>query len=268
MLSVVMHVALLGVCAWYFRNPLTTDIIAAGEGQGSGESVIEVGTVDGKTLGFTPYKNVSYVGNEANTPNNQLVSTEVPKPDPNAEVLPSTEATPTPKEKLTTDRPTANQTAQLVSKTPLSGGKVNTSVDVGRTIGTPVPSLIQGIGIPSGANLPGGTSGVPGGSEYGRRLQMILGRNYNPPPTNDAGEAQYVIVQIRIARDGRILSLVNGQIAPNYFKRRSSNGLVNNAVVRAVLASRDGEGKLPPFPNGFLMGAQEAVAEVWFRYPK
>jgi hypothetical protein len=95
---------------------------------------------------------------------------------------------------------------------------------------------------------------------------MILGRNYNPPPTNDAGEAQYVIVQLRIARDGRILSLVNGQIPSNYFKKRSSNGLVNNAVVRAVLAaSNDG---LPPFPNGFLMGAQEAVAEVWFRYPK
>jgi TonB C terminal len=266
MLSAVMHVALLGVCVWYFRNPLTTDIIAAGEGQGGGESVIEVGTVDGKTLGFTPYKNVSYNGNEPNTPNNQLVSTDAPKPDPNAEVLPSTESTPTPKEKLTTDRPTANQTAQLVSKTPLSGSKVNTSVEIGRTIGTPVPSLIQGVGIPSGANLPGGTSGVPGGSEYGRRLQMILGRNYNPPPTNDAGEAQYVIVQLRISRDGRVLSLVNGQIPPNYFKRRSSNGLVNNAVVRAVLAaSNDG---LPPFPNGFLMGAQEAVAEVWFRYPK
>ena len=266
MLSVVMHVALLGVCAWYFRNPLTTDIIAAGEGQGGGESVIEVGTVDGKTLGFTPYRNVSYKGDEPNTPNNQLVSTEAPKPDPNAEVLPSTEATPTPKEKLTTERPTANQTAQFVSKTPLSGGKVNTSVEVGRTIGTPVPSMALGVGVSPGANLAPGTSGVPGGSEYGRRLQMILGRNYNPPPTNDAGEAQFVIVQLRIARDGRILSLVNGQIPPNYYKRRSSNGLVNNAVVRAVLAaSNDG---LPPFPNGFLMGAQEAVAEVWFRYPK
>ena len=265
MLSFVMHVAMLGVCAWYFRNPLTTDIIAAGEGQGSGESVIEVGTVDGKTLGFTPYRPVSYDGNEPNTPNNQLVSTDAPKPDPNAEVLPSTESTPTPKEKLTTERPTANHTAQLVSPTPLRGSSTNTSVDIGRTIGTPVPSMTQGVGVSSGANL-AGASGVPGGSEYGRRLQMILGRNYNPPPTNDAGEAQYVIVQLRISRDGRILSLVNGQIPANYFKKRSSNGLVNNAVVRAVLAaSNDG---LPPFPNGFLMGAQEAVAEVWFRYPK
>jgi hypothetical protein len=40
--------------------------------------------------------------------------------------------------------------------------------------------------------------------------------------------------------------------------------LVNNAAERAVLASNP----LPPFPNGFLLGAQEAVAEIWFRYPK
>jgi hypothetical protein len=165
-----------------------------------------------------------------------------------------------------TDRPTADQTSQLYSQTPLRGSNANTSVEVGRTIGTPVPSMTQGVGVSPGVNLTGGASGVPGGSEYGRRIQMILGRNYNPPPTNDAGEAQYVIVQLRIARDGKILSVVNGQIPQNYFKRRSQNGLVNNAVVRAVLAANtDG---LPPFPNGFLMGAQEAVAEVWFRYPK
>jgi TonB-like protein len=266
MLSVVMHVALLGACAWYFRNPLSTNILAAGQGQGGGDSAIEVGTVDGKTLGFTPYQEVSYVGNEENKPNNQLVSTEAPPPDPNAEVLPSTKSTPTPKEKLTTDRPTANQTAQLVSETPLRGSKTNTSIEVGRTTGTPIPSMNQGIGLSSTVNLTGGGSGVPGGSEYGRRIQMILGRHYNPPPANDAGEAQYVIVLLRIARDGKILSVVNGQIPQNYFKTRSQNGLVNNSVVRAVLAANnDG---LPPFPNGFLMGAQEAVAEVWFRYPK
>ena len=117
MLSVVMHVALLGVCAWYFRNPLTTTIVAAGEGQGSGESVIEVGTVDARALGFTLPRSVSFVGEEKNTANNEVVETEAPKPDPDAEVLPSTKSTPTPKEKLsTTDRPTANQTSQRSSR--------------------------------------------------------------------------------------------------------------------------------------------------------
>jgi len=263
LLSVVMHVALLGVCAWYFRNPLTTTIVAAGEGQGNGESVIEVGTIDARALGFTNPRAVSFVGEDKNTANNEVVETEAPKPDPNAEVLPSTKSTPTPKEKLmTTNRPTANQTSQIVSPTPLRGSSTNTNVEVGRSIGSQVPSMTAGVGVSSGANL--GPSGVPGGSEYGRRIQMILSRNYNPPATSDAGGTPYVIVQLRIARHGRILSLVNGRVAPNYFKKRSANDLVNYAAERAVIASN----QLPPFPNGFLMGAQEAVAEIWFRYPK
>jgi len=258
-----MHVTLLGVCAWYFRNPLTTTIVAAGEGQGAAEGVIEVGVVEAGALGFTQPRAVSFVGAEKNAANNEVIVTESPKSDPNAEVLPSTKSTPKPKEKLTTtDRPTANQTSQIVAPTPLRGGSTNANVEVGRSFGSPVPSVTGGVGVGSGANL--GSSGVPGGSEYGRRIQMILSRNYNPPATNDASGAQYVIVQLRIARDGQILSLVNGRVAPSYFKKRSANDLVNNAAERAVLASN----KLPPFPNGFLMGAQEAVAEIWFRYPK
>ena len=137
---------------------------------------------------------------------------------------------------------------------------------IGSSPGSPVPSMVKGVGVGPGANNPLGLSGVPGGSAYGRLIQMILARNYNPPATNDVSGEQYVIVQLRIARDGRILSVVNDRVAPNYFKKRSANGLINNAVERAVIAAnKDG---LPPFPNGFLMGAQEAVAEVWFRYPK
>jgi hypothetical protein len=93
---------------------------------------------------------------------------------------------------------------------------------------------------------------------------MILGRNYNPPAVDAGGGAQYVIIQLRIARDGRILSLLNGRLAPVYLKRRSSNELVNYAAERAVIAANP----LPAIPNGFLSGAQEAVAEIWFRYPK
>ena len=261
MLSVVMHAALLGACAWYFQNPLTTNIIAAGEGQGGGDNAIEVSTIDGRLLGFTPPRAVSSVGDEENTPNNELVSTEAPPPDPNAVVLPSTKSTPTPKDRLTTDRPTANQPSQLVSPTPLRGSSA-TSVEVGRTFGSQFPSMNQGVSVSSGANL--GPSGVPGGSAYGRLIQNILSRNYNPPMLNDTSATQYVIVQLRIARDGRILSLVNGRIAPSYFKKRTGNDLINNAAERAVIASNP----LPPFPNGFLMGGQEGVAEVLFRYPK
>jgi TonB-like protein len=107
-------------------------------------------------------------------------------------------------------------------------------------------------------------SEVPTDSKYGRYIQMILSRNYNPPVINDVSGVQYVVVQLRIARDGRILSLVDGRIAPCYFKRRSANELINKAAERAVIASNP----LPPFPREFLIGAQEAVAEIWFRYPK
>ncbi len=67
-----------------------------------------------------------------------------------------------------------------------------------------------------------------------------------------------------ISMGARILSLVNGRLGPAYLKRRSAIDLVNYAAERAVIASNP----LPPFPNGFLMEAQEATAEIWFRYPK
>jgi hypothetical protein len=259
-----MHGALLGACAWYFRYPTAITIIAAGPGGGSGEA-IEVSTVDGKALGFTPFRPVSMAGEDANKPNNVDVSTAAPLPDPNADVLPTAKPTPIPKDSVTTNRPTV-QSPQIVSSSPLRGGTPNTNIEMGRTTGSPVPTLTAGVGLSTaGAEIPG-TTGVPGGSAYGRLIQGILGRNYNPPVTNDVSGEQYVIVQLRISRDGRILSVVNGRVAPNYFKRRSVNTLINNAVERAVIAANT-QG-LPPFPNGFLMGAQEAVAEVWFRYPK
>jgi outer membrane biosynthesis protein TonB len=262
-LSVVLHVALLGVCAWLFRHPLTTTFVAAGEGEGSSEGVIEVGTVSASQLGFTQPRAISYIGAEPNTTNNEEVKTNAPKPVTDAKVLPKTKATPPPEKAATTDRPTANQTEQLYSKQPMRGSSPNTNVEIGRSYGSPAPTAMTGgVGVAAGANL--GASGVPGGSEYGRRIQMILSRNYNPPATNDASAAQFVIIQLRIARDGRVLSLNGGRVAGSYFKRRSPNELVNNAAERAIIAANP----LPPFPNGFLLGAQEAVAEIWFRYPK
>jgi TonB C terminal len=264
LLSVALHLALLGGCAFLFRNPLATQIVAAGEGQSSGEGAIEVGVVDARQLGLTLPKPVSYVGADADAANNEVVETERPKPASEAEVLPNTtKPTPRPEEKaVRTDRPTANQTEQLVTQKPLQGKSANTTVEIGRSSGSQTPSLTNGVGVGSGANL--GASGVPGGSEYGRRIQMILSRNYNPPASPDGGATQFVIIQLRIARDGRILSLVNNRVSPGAFKRRSAADLVNNAAERAVLVSNP----LPPFPNGFLLSAQEAVAEIWFRYPK
>jgi hypothetical protein len=259
LLSFMMHVAVLGACAWYFRNPLTANIIAAGAGQGGGGDAIEVSTVDGKLLGFTTPREVSYVGEQPNAANNEDLTTKAATPDTDAVALPTTNPTPNPKDKIT-DRPTV-QSPKIMSKDQMGGRSPHTTVDLGRTMGSPVPSMTQGIGVSSGAI---GPNGVPGGSEYGRRIQMILSRNYNPPTLSDVSATQYVVVVLRIARDGRILSLVNGRIAPSYFKKRSPIDIVNYAAERAVIASNP----LPEIPNGFLMGSQEGIAEIWFKYPK
>lgn len=261
-LSALLHLLVLALCVWYFRHPLTTQIVAAGEGEGSSGNAIEVGVVEASQLGFTKPKPVSFVGEENTAANNVVVETKQPEPAPNAEVLPSTKKTPAPKEKVaTTERPTANQTEQLHSKQPLRGSSSNTNIEVGRNFGSPLPSMANGVGV---GNARVGASGVPGGSEYGRRIQMILSRNYNPPGGYDTSAQHYVIIQLRIARDGRILSLAGGRVAGSYIKRRSPIDQVNYAAERAIIASNP----LPPFPNGFLMSVEEAVAEIWFRYPK
>jgi hypothetical protein len=266
-LSGLLHLGVLGFCFWYFRQPLTTQIVAAGAGE-SGGTAIEVGVVDAAQLrqfGLTTPKQVSFAGTENTPGNNVEVATAKPKEAPDAEVLPNANKSPKPiKETVEkTERPTANQNEQLVTKQPLRGSSTNTNVEVGRSSGVPAPAMTNGVGVGS-ANVGAGASGVPGGSEYGRRIQMILSRNYNPPGGYDTTGQHFVVIQLRIARDGRILSLAGGRVAGSYIKRRSPIEQVNFAAERAILASNP----LPPFPNGFLLSAEEAVAEIWFRYPK
>jgi hypothetical protein len=263
-LSVLLHVALLVLGALFLRQPPTTEIVAAGEGSGEGGGMIEVGVVDAGQLGLSARRAVSLPGEERDLPNNELVETQRPDPSEEAEVLPTDQ----PRERRPidptirrVDRPTPRQTEQLVTRTPQRGLSPNTNVEVGRSSGSPVPSMTGGIGVGSGAGR--GEGGLPGGSEYGRRIQIILSRNYNPPAVSTPG-TEYVIVELRIARDGRILSLTGGRLDPRSLKRRSPLDLVNYAAERAVIASNP----LPPFPNGFLLGSQEATAEIWFRYPK
>ena len=140
------------------------------------------------------------------------------------------------------------------------GKSASTSAQVGHSFGSPTPAIAGGIGIGQGAGI---GSGLPGGSEYGRRIQSILCRNYNPPALDNSAP-QYVIISLHIARDGRILSLAGGRVAAQYFKQRASQAQVNYAAERAIIASDP----LPPFPPGFLNGAGEGVAEIWFKYPK
>ena len=265
-LSVGLHVVVFVALFVAFNRVVSSEIVAAGPGEGGegGGGSIEVGVADKSAiLGFARPQPVSHLGDTDEEINNTRVES-VRLPDPNSEALlpPTEKDIPDPKA-LKTDRPVVNQQERIFTGKDERGRSANQSAQVGRSFGSPTPTaLTGGVGIGSGGGFGGGT-GLPGGSEYGRRIQAILGRNYSPPAI-DSGGTQYVVILIRIARDGRILSLSGGRVAPAYIKQRSPNAQVNYAAERAVIAADP----LPPFPSGFLSSAQEATAEVWFRYPK
>ena len=265
-LSVALHVVIFASLFIAFNRAISSEIVAAGPGEGGegGGGSIEVGVADKSAiLGFAKPQPVAYVGDTDDAINNTRVES-VRKPDPNSEALlpPTEKAVPDPKS-LKTDRPVVNQQEKKFTGKDERGRSAAQTAQVGRSFGSPTPAaLIGGVGIGSGGGVGGGT-GLPGGSAYGRLIQSILGRNYTPPGS-ESSEVQYVIIRLRIASDGTILSISGGRVAPAYIKQRSSNALVNNAAERAVLASNP----LPKFPSGFLAGVQEATAEVWFRYPK
>ncbi|HSE38483.1 MAG TPA: energy transducer TonB [Blastocatellia bacterium] len=265
-LSVALHLIIFSALFVAFNRVVSSEIVAAGPGEGGegGGGSIEVGVADQSAiLGFAKPQPVSHLGDTDDAINNVRVETARPSDANSDALLPPTEKdTPDPKA-LKTDRPVVNQQERIFTGKDERGRSADQSAQVGRSYGSPVPTAMTGgVGIGTGGGFGGGT-GLPGGSEYGRRIQAILGRNYSPPAI-DSGGVQYVIIRIRIARDGRILSLSGGRVASAYIRQRSPNAQVNYAAERAVIAADP----LPPFPSGFLTGAQEATAEVWFRYPK
>ena len=84
LLSALLHLFVLAFCVWYFRQPLTTQIVAAGEGEHGGQA-IEVGVVEASQLGFIKPKPVSFIGEEKTAANNVVVETSKPLPAPNAD---------------------------------------------------------------------------------------------------------------------------------------------------------------------------------------
>ena len=265
-LSVALHLIVFAVLFISFNRAISSEIVAAGPGEGGegGGGSIEVGVTDKSAiLGFAKPQPVSHLGDTDNEINNTRVET-LRRTDPTSEALlpPTEKDVPDPKT-LKTDRPVVNQQERIFTGKDERGRSPNQTAQVGRSFGSPTPtSLTGGVGIGSGGGFGSGT-GLPGGSEYGRRIQAILGRNYSPPAI-DSPNIEYVVIVLRISRDGRILSLSGGRLAASFIKRRSANAQVNYAAERAVIAADP----LPPFPTGFLAGAQEATAEVWFRYPK
>jgi len=263
--SLALHIAVIALLVLFTNRSSSSEIVAAGPGEGGegGGGSIEVGVADQRDiLGFARPQPVSYIGDKDDAINNQRVE-NVHRPEDSAEdVLPRTEKDAPDPKALKTDRPVANQEEKIFTRKEERGRSDSSSSQVGRTYGTPTPAMIGGVGIGSGGGSGGGT-GLPGGSEYGRRIQMIFSRNYNPSAGESDG-VQTVIITLRITRDGKILTISNGRIAASAFKQRSSLAQLNFAAERAVLASDP----LPSFPQGFLPGVNEVSVNLIFRYPK
>lgn len=262
--SIALHGALMAALFVTFGRLAAQQFVAAGPGEGGegGGGSIQVGVADQKSiLGFAKPQPVALAGETVDAINNARLE-HAPREESTEDVLPKTPREPSEKDAIKTDRPVANQQEKIFTGREERGKSDSRSAQLGRTFGSPTPaSMIGGVGIGLGGS--GAGTGLPGGSEYGRRIQAILSRNFNPPSSATDG-VQYVVILLRIARDGRVLSISNGRVSPSYIRQRSSNAQVNYAAERAILAADP----LPPFPAGFLSSASEASAEVWFRYPK
>jgi membrane protein involved in colicin uptake len=263
--SVLLHSGILVALLFWFQSSSVQQIVAAGEGEGGegGGGAIEVGIADAKQiLGFAKPQTVAFIGDEKETINNTRVETERAKPDESDEaLLPPTEK-PTPKpDAVKTDRPVAPQEEKIFTGKEEHGGSTSQTAQVGRSYGSPTPGQVGGVSLGNGGGYGAGT-GLPGGSAYGRLIQQILSRNYNPPVA-DSATPQEVIIKLRIAPDGTILSISNGRIASEYIKQRSTMALVNNAAERAILVSNP----LPALQK-FYPDKREATVDVIFRYPK
>jgi hypothetical protein len=260
LLSIALHLAITGALILATHQWMTTEIVAAGPGEGGegGGGAIDVGVTDATAiLGFAKPQPISNIGDRDNAINNAHVEHQ-PREEKTDDVVPRTDKEPLDPKAIKTDRPVPNQTERIFTGKE-ERGKSDSSAQVGRTYGTPTPTTVGGVAIGSGG---GGGTGLPGGSEYGRRIQAIFSRNYNPPQT-DAAAVQIVSITIHISRDGRILDVVNGRVNPASIRQRAQNIQVTNAAERAIIVS-----ELPPVPSGFKPEVSEFEVHLIFRYPK
>jgi len=242
-------------------------IIAAGPGEGGSGGTIEVGVVGASEwLRFYPEFDVATLGENPTPPpavedfshQTETIHEETAVPIPGLKS--KTENQP-PEVSKTTDRPVARTPDKPYTPDKPGGATGSTSALLGIP-GSPFPADVPGgVGIGVGTNT-GGVAGIPGGSEYGRRLQSALSSYYRLTPT-DPANPRFVIVRVQIDRNGRILSLESGRLRPEVIIRTSGNIVIDSRVAGALLEL---DRHPIPFPPSFLAGVQEAIVEIYFQY--
>src|SRR5205085_4193269 len=178
LLSIALHLAIAAALILATHRWMTTEIVAAGPGEGGegGGGAIDVGVADATAiLGFARPQPISNIGDRDNAINNANVEHK-PREEDTEDVVPRTDKEPPDPKSIKTNKPVVNQTERIFTGKD-ERGKSDASAQVGRTYGSPTPTTVGGVAIGTGS---GGGTGLPGGSEYGRRIQLILSRNYNP----------------------------------------------------------------------------------------
>jgi hypothetical protein len=257
--SLAVHALLFAFFIFWVGRMPDAVIIAAGEGKdGTGEGgAIEVGIASSAELGFARKQTASALeGNKDDKINNERLQHVADE-----DLLPDKKRIDPEARKTNLPVPTKEERRWTPKVQRASSNE--TSASVSTTYGSQKPTIQGGIGVGKGEGSGLGT-GLPGGSEYGRRIQSILSRNFTPPtiPVNGISN---VVIYVKISRTGQITSVTGGRVPRNYFKQSSPYEQLNYAAERAIIASA-AQG-LPPFPSNFLVGTQEAVAEIWFQYP-
>ncbi|MEP6958982.1 MAG: TonB family protein [Nitrospirota bacterium] len=92
-------------------------------------------------------------------------------------------------------------------------------------------------------------SGSPGSNPYWARVQSLIGRQWEPPPINMAGQTYTMIVKFRLQRDGSIEDVV--------VQQSSGNASFDMAGQRAVQQSQF----LPAFPADMTDGYEDIEME-------
>jgi TonB C terminal len=257
-LSVIFHALVIaGLALLSFQNPTSSDIIAAGEGEGGegGGGAIEVGVADASAiLGFAKPQEVSFPG-DTDDPLNNMRLESIPREDEAPdEVLPKTERETDPTA-LKTQQPVANQQERIFTGKDERGRSDSDSIQQGRSYGSPSPADFRGgVAFGSGSGFGAGT-GLPGGSAYGRLIQGIFSRNYNVQ-LDTPSDKHFVVVNLVIARSGAIID--------SNITKSSPLNLVNRAVQRAIISSNP----LPPVPAEFRPGVGSFTTTLYFQYPK
>ena len=245
LISVLAHALLfsllVGIARW--RSPQSKMLItAAGEGTMGG--AIAVGVVSASDIPLLAAPDATVQAHP------QLMhQTSVPSPG---------------KEEITLERPPRSPRSQPTDK-PVSPSPRLFSPPRGWTTSSATGgSLTAPSGVPGGVGLGEGvgSGGIPGGSDYGRRLQQALVSYYRYAPSTP-GAPRFVVIRVRFDRTGRVLSIVNGRLDPLAFVVRSGNPVIDARVEAAVLELN----RNPiPFPGDFLPGVREAFAEIYFHY--